>query len=200
MRQSARIEEADEYVNRRIVRSCGQSDIAFNTHLLQGARMKTAILALGLAALAAPLAAQTAAPSPVGFWNTISDEDGKPRALVEIREVDGRFVGVIKALLAPGEDPEKVCEKCPGERKGRKIVGMEILRGLKAEGSEWGRGEILDPKNGKTYRASMKLEDGGKRLVVRGFVGFSLLGRSQTWIRTDGGNADGGKPAPRTSE
>jgi uncharacterized protein (DUF2147 family) len=142
-------------------------------------------LSLGiLAATHSPLVAQAPA-TPAGFWNTISDVDGKPRAIVEIREVDGRFVGVVKALLAEGESPEKVCEKCPGERRGQRIVGMEILRGLRADGREWGGGEILDPNNGKTYRASMKLDDSGKTLVVRGFIGFSLLGRSQTWVRAE---------------
>jgi uncharacterized protein (DUF2147 family) len=78
-----------------------------------------------------------------------------------------------------------VCEKCPGERKGQKIVGMEILRGIRPDGNEWGGGEILDPNNGKTYKAKMRLEDDGKKLVVRGFIGFSMLGRSQTWHRAE---------------
>ena len=140
----------------------------------------SAALVLGVGQVAR---AQT---TPAGFWKTISDVDGSPRALVEIREVDGQLVGVVKALLADGESPDKVCEKCPGERKGQKIVGMEILRGLHADGDAWGGGEILDPNVGKTYRANMHLEDSGKKLVVRGYIGFSLLGRSQTWIRATG--------------
>ena len=60
---------------------------------------------------------------------------------------------------------------------------MAILWGLAEDHEEWNGGYILDPKNGKTYKCEMKLEDGGKKLTVRGYIGFSLLGRSQTWIR-----------------
>jgi uncharacterized protein (DUF2147 family) len=60
---------------------------------------------------------------------------------------------------------------------------MEILRHVRREGNEWGGGEILDPENGKTYRARLKLEDGGKKLIVRGYIGFSVFGRSQIWMR-----------------
>jgi uncharacterized protein (DUF2147 family) len=60
---------------------------------------------------------------------------------------------------------------------------MEILRGMRANGSAWSGGEILDPETGKTYRAKMKLSDGGDKLIVRGYIGISLFGRSQTWIR-----------------
>jgi uncharacterized protein (DUF2147 family) len=62
---------------------------------------------------------------------------------------------------------------------------MEILRHMRPDGDEWSGGEILDPETGKTYRAKMRLEDGGRKLIVRGYIGFSLFGRSQTWLRTD---------------
>ena len=67
--------------------------------------------------------------------------------------------------------------------KDQRIVGMEILRNMKPDGDEWTGGEILDPETGKTYKAKMKLADDGKNLVVRGYIGFSLFGRSQTWVR-----------------
>ena len=60
---------------------------------------------------------------------------------------------------------------------------MEILRGLHPDGDEWTGGEILDPESGKTYRAKLKLIDNGEKLEVRGYIGFSMFGRSQTWIR-----------------
>jgi uncharacterized protein (DUF2147 family) len=60
---------------------------------------------------------------------------------------------------------------------------MEILRHMRQDGDEWSGGEILDPENGKTYRARMKLTDGGQKLVLRGYIGLPLLGRSQTWAR-----------------
>jgi uncharacterized protein (DUF2147 family) len=60
---------------------------------------------------------------------------------------------------------------------------MEILRHMRPDGDEWSGGEILDPESGKTYRARMKLIDGGRRLVIRGYIGLPLFGRSQTWVR-----------------
>ena len=121
--------------------------------------------------------------TPVGSWTTISDSDGRPTAVVEIREFDGEFVGIVRALLVPATHEDSVCGKCSGERKGQRIIGMEILRHMHADGREWSGGEILDPENGKTYRATMKLIDGGTKLVVRGYLAFSLFGRSQTWVR-----------------
>ena len=121
--------------------------------------------------------------SPVGLWNTISDTDGKPTAVVEIREVDHELTGTVRALLVAADPADSICSKCPGDRRGQRIVGMEILRGLHADGDEWSGGEILDPENGKTYRAKLKLTDHGQKLVVRGYIGFSMFGRSQTWIR-----------------
>jgi uncharacterized protein (DUF2147 family) len=121
--------------------------------------------------------------TPTGFWNTISDVDGKPEAVVELREIDGEYVGVVRQLLASASPEDSVCGKCSGALKGQPIVGMEILRHMRRDGDEWGGGEILDPETGKTYRAKMKLSDGGAKLVVRGYLGLSLSGRSQTWIR-----------------
>jgi uncharacterized protein (DUF2147 family) len=64
-------------------------------------------------------------------------------------------------------------------------MGLDILTGLRADGDEWTGGEILDPDTGKVYKAKIKLTDGGKKLVLRGFIGFSLIGRSQTWVRAE---------------
>ena len=127
----------------------------------------------------------SAQSSPVGSWNTISDKDGKPEAVVEIREVNGELVGTVTALLVAADPEDSVCNKCSGERKGQRIVGMEILRHMRPDGDEWTGGEILDPESGKTYRAKMKLTEGGKNLVLRGYIGFSLFGRSQTWVRRE---------------
>jgi uncharacterized protein (DUF2147 family) len=121
--------------------------------------------------------------TPVGFWNTIDDEDHRPTAVVEIRQVGDELTGTVRALLVPATHDDSICGKCSGEHHNQPVVGMEILRHMRRDGDEWKGGEILDPETGKTYRAQMKLEDGGKKLVVRGYIGFSLFGRSQTWIR-----------------
>ncbi len=145
-------------------------------------RHLVAVIVLAAAWPAASLGAQQ---TPVGLWNTISDTDGRPTAVVEIREANGEYVGTVRAILVPAEPEDSICTKCTGERKNQRIVGMEILRHMHADGDEYTGGEILDPENGKTYRAKMKLTDGGKKLVVRGYIGFSLFGRSQTWIRRE---------------
>lgn len=142
-------------------------------------------LALAAAAIAASPAALLAQDTPVGIWHTFSDKDGKPRGIIEIREVGGVLVGTVKGSLVPGEPSGRTCDKCTDDRKDKRIVGMDILRSLKKDGDEWNGGEILDPDNGKTYKAKLHLTDGGKKLVVRGYVGFSMLGRSQTWVRAE---------------
>jgi uncharacterized protein (DUF2147 family) len=121
--------------------------------------------------------------TPAGLWNTISDTDGRLTAIVEIRENKGEYVGIVRGLLVPAEPEDSVCGKCSGDRKGQRIVGMEIMRHMRRAGDEWTGGEILDPESGKTYRAKMRLADGGQKLIVRGYIGFSLFGRSQTWVR-----------------
>jgi len=142
---------------------------------------QTCIVLSGVAGLARHAAAQA---TPAGLWNTISDTDGRPTAIVEIREDNGEYVGIVRGLLVPADPEDSVCGKCSGERKGQRVVGMEILRHMRRDANgEWSGGEILDPETGKTYRAKMKLENDGLKLVVRGYVGFSLFGRSQTWVR-----------------
>lgn len=121
--------------------------------------------------------------TPAGLWNTISDVDGRPTAVVELREEKGEYVGVVRALLVPADHDDSICGKCTDERRNQPVVGMEILRHMRPDGAEWSGGEILDPENGKTYRARMKLVDGGKKLVIRGYIGVPLFGRSQTWVR-----------------
>ena len=121
--------------------------------------------------------------TPVGLWNTISDRDGKPTAVVEIRLLNNELSGVVRELLVVADPEDSVCGKCSGDRKGQRIVGMEILRHMRPDGDHWSDGEILDPENGKTYRATAKLIDGGQKLVVRGYIGLPIFGRSQVWVR-----------------
>lgn len=125
--------------------------------------------------------------SPAGLWKTIDDKTKQPRSLVRIVEKDGVFEGRVEQLLnrQPDDDPDGLCRKCPGDRKDKPIVGMSILWGLKRDGDAFKGGEILDPKNGKTYSCKMTLVDGGQKLDVRGFIGVSLIGRTQTWVREE---------------
>lgn len=122
--------------------------------------------------------------SPVGLWKTIDDKSGKPGGLVRIELVEGSYQGRIEKIFPePGEDQNPKCVKCEGPRHNQPVIGLIIMRNLTKQGDEYQGGEILDPRTGKVYRVKMKLEDGGKKLDVRGFIGFSMLGRTQTWYR-----------------
>ncbi len=126
--------------------------------------------------------------TPVGLWRTIDDTTGQDRSLVRIVAAGGALEGKVEKALnrMPDDDPDGLCRKCPDARKDQPIVGMTILTGLKQGGNAvWAGGEILDPGNGKTYRCKVKLIDGGRKLEVRGFIGVSLLGRTQTWVREE---------------
>ncbi|MGZ2422431.1 uncharacterized protein (DUF2147 family) [Rhizobium laguerreae] len=120
--------------------------------------------------------------SPVGLWRNVDDISGKPRALIRITESNGTLQGRIeKVFLAANESP--TCAKCEGALKNTPVVGLVILSGLKKDGNEYTGGQILDPDNGKVYSSKISVTNGGKKLNVRGFIGVSLLGRSQVWER-----------------
>jgi uncharacterized protein (DUF2147 family) len=119
--------------------------------------------------------------TPVGRWKTIDDKTGNPKAIVQIYEDNGKLFGRIEQSLNP--KASNVCDKCKNTRKGQPIVGLVIIRGLTKHGDEFSGGDILDPDNGSVYRCKMRVVEQGTKLSVRGFLGFSLLGRSQTWLR-----------------
>ncbi|MCP3168186.1 DUF2147 domain-containing protein [Myxococcus qinghaiensis] len=130
----------------------------------------------------APAAAE--ANAAVGRWTTIDDETKKPKSVIVISEENGKLVGKIEKLFRdPKEEQNPVCDKCQGSLKDQPIIGMTILRDLKKDDDEWNGGTILDPANGKTYKCKIAVEDGGKKLKVRGYIGMSLLGRTQHWVR-----------------
>ncbi len=123
--------------------------------------------------------------SPIGFWKSIDDKTGKAKSVIKIKQTDGSLQGkILKLLDREGKDPNPKCKKCTDElRKNQPIIGMKILSNLKKDGNEWSGGKILDPKNGKEYKCYIKVLDNGKKLKVRGYIGFSLFGRTQYWYR-----------------
>lgn len=143
--------------------------------------MRTKLLALLLLAL--PMAA-FAQNTPVGTWVTIDDKTQKPKSTVEIYEAkDGSLAGRVTKVLQSERGPNPVCDKCSGDRKNKPVEGMVILWSVRKHGDSWEDGKILDPASGKVYSVKITPVDGGKKLDVRGFMGFSLLGRTQTWVR-----------------
>ena len=124
--------------------------------------------------------------TPAGLWKTIDDDTGTERSYVRIVEINGEFRGAVEKIFdRPDDHPDHLCDKCKGDRKDKPVVGMTILWGLKDAGRVWKGGEILDPDNGKIYRCKMTLSEDGNELNVRGFIGFSLFGRTQTWHRLE---------------
>jgi len=94
--------------------------------------------------------------------------------------------GKIESLyLEEGEDPNPLCDECIGEDKDKPVIGMIILKDLSSSGDQWKGGTILDPNNGKTYKCKIEVVEDGQKLKVRGFIGISLLGRTQYWERTN---------------
>lgn len=117
-----------------------------------------------------------------GKWKTIDDETGKAKSVVEItKKADGKYYGKVVQLLIKPADPN--CTKCSDDRKGKPVLGMEVIRGLKKDGDEFTGGTITDPKTGKTYKCTITKD--GNKLVVRGYVGISLIGRNQTWHKVN---------------
>jgi uncharacterized protein (DUF2147 family) len=124
--------------------------------------------------------------SPVGLWKTIDDETGKPKSLVRITEQNGVYQGKVEKLFREADqDQNPKCDKCDGANKDQPIIGMTILFNLKKDGDDYSGGQILDPAKGKLYKSKLSLIENNKKLNVRGYIGFSLLGRTQTWVREE---------------
>ncbi|RZJ06819.1 MAG: DUF2147 domain-containing protein [Acidovorax sp.] len=143
--------------------------------------MFKAVVAIVLVAGALPAWAQA---TPEGLWRNIDDKTGEAKAEIRIRDTGGGVLnGALEKRLSKDAKADDVCDECSDDRKGKPILGLEIIRGAKkAEGKDvWEGGKILDPENGRNYTLRMTPIDGGKKLEVRG--SFGPFGRTQTWIR-----------------
>ena len=132
--------------------------------------------------------------SPIGYWKTIDDATGQPKALVQIWEAsDQTLRGKIVKVFNPAmtNNPNAGCSACAGKQHNKPLVGLTVLEHLeqnKEKPNEWLNGAIFDPKNGKTYKCNIRLTDKGQKLHVRGFIGLPLFGRSQTWLKASKSN------------
>ncbi|MEL6865992.1 MAG: DUF2147 domain-containing protein [Bacteroidota bacterium] len=140
-------------------------------------KMPAFLLALALCLMSYP--SLIAQDNIVGIWKTVNEE-GETESHVEIFEKSGKFYGKVVKLISAEEG--SICDKCPDEKKDQPILGLEILWGLKSYKDYWSYGKIMDPNNGKTYKCSIWLKS-PDQLTVRGYIGISALGRSQTWYR-----------------
>jgi len=136
-------------------------------------------------ALALGVSAAWAQASPVGVWKTIDDDGKTEKSLVRISDSGGVLNGKIEKIFEAGKQDSK-CDKCTDDRKDQPVLGMVILRNLKQDADDketWSGGEILDPNNGKTYKARLKPLEGGKQLQMRGYLGPFY--RTQVWLRVE---------------
>lgn len=138
------------------------------------------VAALLLATVSAQ--ANDKAPTPIGLWKTIDDKTGQPRGIVRVYEADGRYFARIERNLKPGEEGRK-CIACTDEHNDQPLVGLVLMRNVKLESGEYSGGDILDPNTGSVYHCTFKLEDQGNTMTVRGYLGVSLFGRTQMWLR-----------------
>lgn len=146
--------------------------------------MKKIIIAAFLLLLLVGISAEVY--TPLGRWKTIDDETGEEKSIVRICIEDGVLYGKIDSLfLEPDEDPNPLCDECKGKNKDKPILGMTIMENLSQKGTGWSGGTILDPDNGKTYKCKIEIIENGERLKLRGFLGISLLGRTQYWLRVE---------------
>lgn len=147
--------------------------------------MKKSLITLACFSL---LSSLTHAADLTGIWRTIDDKRGIVRAHIQIeKQPDGSYTGtLIEDFPAPGEAPLLKCNKCPAPYTDKPIIGLEILKGFKQEAdnpNNFSHGKVLDPRHGKIYSGKATLSKDGRKLYLRGYVGISLLGRSQTWFR-----------------
>lgn len=116
----------------------------------------------------------------IGQWETYDDKTKEKKALIELYEQNQKYFAKIIATYTGNTNA--ICKECKGAKKNKPIIGLVIIENLEKDGDEFNNGTILDPENGKTYDCYVTLESANK-LKVRGFLGLSLLGRTQYWQR-----------------
>ena len=116
----------------------------------------------------------------IGVWKN-STGKGHIQIYKHQNKYYGKIIWLKDAVDAEGKPKTDKKNTDPSKRK-TSLIGMIMLRDFKYKGGEWNGGHIYNPSDGKEYKGNIKLRD-DKTLTVRGYVGISLLGKSDTWTR-----------------
>jgi uncharacterized protein (DUF2147 family) len=163
----------------------------------------TVLVLFNAAAWAAPAPAPgPGEPSAIGLWEQVDEKSGQAESWFRIVEKDGIYTGtIVKMFSKPGEPPPESyrCTKCEGAEKDLPVLGLALIKSMKRKGLSYEDGTIMDPRDGTVYRALMNLSPDGKKLEVRGYLGYAVFGRSQTWNRLPDNAMDPPRAAPKAA-
>ncbi len=142
------------------------------------------IVILGLFGFLFSSFALAATSSVIGNWETIDGKTQKPSSIIAIQPKGSVVVGkIIKTFDGTSEKKVERCAFCRDDRKNQPIIGLEIIRNMQCQQDSCRGGTILDPRDGKIYKAMMRLVNNGQQLKVRGYIGVSLFGKTVVWNR-----------------
>lgn len=147
-------------------------------------------LALAIALPGLVQAAQTEEDPILTRWKVYYNRTGTLQSIVEfVKEDDGTISGYVRKLNTADPRVVTVCTLCPAPFTNKPVLNMRVIWGLKPETNHPGNytsGYAMDPANGKIYKGKGRISSDGRRLWMRGYIGISMLGRTEVWLRDEG--------------
>lgn len=143
--------------------------------------LRAAAVVVGVSIMTSAFASE---PTIDGIWQQIDPGSGQVGGLISFREKGGSWEGyIVKMYPKPGDPVNPVCSRCTDDRKDQPVLGLRLIQDAKRDGLSYKGGAILDPRNGSQYSVELTLSPDNQTLTVRGYLGLTLFGQSQTWKR-----------------